>query len=150
MNDGAYFVIGAGVGGLTSGMLLARDGHDVTVLERDAAAPPATADEAWNDWERRGVNQFRMIHLFAPRFRSIIETELPDVVAEAEALGALHYNAMRLVPEEMIGGYRPDDDNFDAHGAPARHGGGARPGRGAHAEARGAARRRRGRARHRG
>ncbi len=54
-----------------------------------------------------------MIHLFAPRFRSIIETELPDVVAEAEALGALHYNPMRLVPDEMIGGYRPTDDNFE-------------------------------------
>jgi 2-polyprenyl-6-methoxyphenol hydroxylase-like FAD-dependent oxidoreductase len=105
-------VIGAGVGGLTSGMLLARDGHDVTVLERDAAPPPATPDEAWQDWERRGVNQFRMIHLFAPRFRSIVETELPDVVTEAEALGALHYNPMRLVPEEMIGGYQSDDDRF--------------------------------------
>ena len=53
-------VIGGGVGGLTSGMLLARDGHDVTVLERDAAPPPETADDAWNGWDRRGVNQFRM------------------------------------------------------------------------------------------
>ena len=65
-------VIGGGVGGLTSGMLLARDGHDVTVLERDAAPTPETADEAWNNWDRRGVNQFRMVHLFAPRFRALL------------------------------------------------------------------------------
>jgi 2-polyprenyl-6-methoxyphenol hydroxylase-like FAD-dependent oxidoreductase len=105
-------VIGGGIGGLTGGMLLARDGNDVTVLERDGAPPPDTPDEAWNGWERRGVNQFRMIHLFAPRFRKLLESELPDVVAEAEALGAIRFNPMRLVPEEMIGGYRDTDDEY--------------------------------------
>ena len=30
-------VMGGGLNGLTAGMLLARDGHQVTVLERDAA-----------------------------------------------------------------------------------------------------------------
>jgi len=106
-------VVGGGVGGLTSAMLLARDGHDVTVLERDAAAPPATPDEAWSGWERRGVNQFRMIHLFAPRFRALLDAELPDVVEEAEKLGAIRYNPMRLVPEEMIGGFRDTDAQYD-------------------------------------
>jgi 2-polyprenyl-6-methoxyphenol hydroxylase-like FAD-dependent oxidoreductase len=107
-------VIGGGVGGLTSGMLLARDGHEVTVLERDAAPPPESADDAWQEWDRRGVNQFRMIHFFSPRFREIVEAELPDLVVEAEALGALRFNPMRLVPEEMIGGYRDTDDRFEA------------------------------------
>ena len=105
-------VIGGGVGGLTSGMLLARDGHEVTLLERDATLPPATPDEAWNGWERRGVNQFRMIHLFAPRFRALLDAELPDVIDEAEALGAIRFNPLRLVPEEMIGEYRETDDEF--------------------------------------
>ena len=105
-------VIGGGVGGLTSAMLLARDGHDVTVLERDGTEPPQSADAAWSGWERRGVNQFRMIHLFAPRFRALLEAELPDVIVEAEALGAIRYNPMQLVPEEMIGGYRESDAQF--------------------------------------
>jgi phytoene dehydrogenase-like protein len=30
-------VLGGGVCGLTAGMLLSRDGHEVTVLERDSA-----------------------------------------------------------------------------------------------------------------
>ena len=105
-------LIGGGVGGLTSAMLLARDGHDVTLLERDAASPPESADDLWLNWERRGVNQFRLVHFFAPRFRALAETELPDVIEEAEALGAIRYNPMRLVPPEMIGGYRDTDDEF--------------------------------------
>ena len=136
-------VIGGGVGGLTSAMLLARDGHEVTVLERDAAEPPATADDAWNSWERRGVNQFRMIHLFAPRFRALLDAELPDVIEEAEALGAIRFNAMQLVPEEMIGGYREADAEFTMRlRAPPRDGDRAVARVRAHARARGAARRR--------
>jgi 2-polyprenyl-6-methoxyphenol hydroxylase-like FAD-dependent oxidoreductase len=107
-------VIGGGVGGLVSGMLLARDGHDVTVLERDAAAPPASADDAWNGWDRRGVNQFRMIHLFLARFRQLLEKELPDAAAAAEEWGAIRYNPMRLVPDEMIGGFRDTDNQFES------------------------------------
>jgi 2-polyprenyl-6-methoxyphenol hydroxylase-like FAD-dependent oxidoreductase len=49
-------VIGGGMAGQTAAMLLAKDGHSVTVLERDAAPPPASVEEAWAHWERRGVD----------------------------------------------------------------------------------------------
>src|SRR5262245_44335848 len=65
-------VMGGGVAGLCSAMLLARDGHHVTVLERDACPPPEPAD-AWSGWERRGVNQFRLAHAFLPRFRATLD-----------------------------------------------------------------------------
>ena len=119
-------VIGGGVCGLTSAMLLARDGHEVTVLgARRRRRRPRHADEAWQGWERRGVNQFRMIHLFAPRFRSLLEAELPDVIEEAEALGAIRYNPMRLVPDEMIGGL-PRERRRVRHGVGAPSGDGDR------------------------
>src|SRR5258706_9137169 len=117
-------VIGGGVGGLVSGILLARDGHDVKVLERDAGAPPATADEAWSGWERRGVNQFRMIHMFLPRFRQLLETELPDAAAGAEEWGAIRFNPMRPVPAQMIGGFsRPPRPVQTPFGRPPGAGG---------------------------
>ena len=71
-------IIGGGLTGQAAAMLLAVDGHHVRVLERDPAPPAASAAEAWESWERRGVNQFRMLHYFLPRFREVVEAELPD------------------------------------------------------------------------
>ena len=44
---GDILVLGAGMNGLATAMLLARDGHSVTVIERDPALPPERADDAW-------------------------------------------------------------------------------------------------------
>jgi 2-polyprenyl-6-methoxyphenol hydroxylase-like FAD-dependent oxidoreductase len=104
-------VIGGGVGGLTAALLLARDGHEVTLLERDAAAPPA-ADAAWDDWERRGVNQFRLPHYFLARYRQLLDAELPDVAQAMVDAGALRINGLDAVPAEISGGSRPGDERF--------------------------------------
>jgi hypothetical protein len=48
-------------------MMLANDGHDVTVLERDPSMPPSPG-MAWEQ-DRKGVNQFKMLHFFLARFR---------------------------------------------------------------------------------
>ena len=107
-------VVGGGIAGLSTALLLAGDGHSVTVLERDTAPPPVDAQEAWTEWERRGVSQFRMLHFFAPRFRRILEEELPQVVSALDAAGALRFNAMALIPDEMKGGPRAGDEDFEA------------------------------------
>ena len=44
-------IVGGGMMGLCTAMLLAGDGHDVLVLERDVASPPDPLD-AWDSWER--------------------------------------------------------------------------------------------------
>jgi len=105
-------ILGAGIGGLSTAMVLARDGHEVTVLERDPADPPAAA-EAWEVWERRGVNQFRLPHFMLPRWRAQMAVELPDVLDELRAVGALATNTLELLPESQRGPMRPDDERFD-------------------------------------
>lgn len=105
-------IVGGGIMGLCTAMLLANDGHEVTVLERDAVSPP-DPDVAFESWERRGVNQFRMSHFFLSGFRQIIESELPQLRDGLVEAGAISYNALANIPDEMKGGVRPGDDRFD-------------------------------------
>jgi 2-polyprenyl-6-methoxyphenol hydroxylase-like FAD-dependent oxidoreductase len=107
-------VAGGGLIGLSTAMLLAKDGHDVTVLERDPSPPPATPTDAWEQWERKGVNQFRLLHMFLPRFRQIASVELPEVIAGMDAAGALRINPLVDAPVELTGGSRPGDEEVEA------------------------------------
>jgi 2-polyprenyl-6-methoxyphenol hydroxylase-like FAD-dependent oxidoreductase len=105
-------IVGGGVVGMGLGMLLARDGHLVTTLERDPQPPPASEAEAWESWERKGVAQFRLPHLFLARYRQILEEELPEVVTAIEADGALRFNPLSDAPEFLTGPPREGDDRF--------------------------------------
>src|SRR5215210_3813451 len=81
-------VVGGGIGGLACALFLAPRGHDVTILDRDPADLPADREAAWTDWERRGVPQFRHIHLFNARGRNLLRDELPELFAALRAAGA--------------------------------------------------------------
>ena len=106
-------VVGGGIVGLGASLMLARDGHQVTVLERDPASPP-DPEKAWEGWERRGVNQFRLLHFFQPRYREVMDANVPEVVAALRDAGALLVNPFRDAPTEFTGGFREGDDRFDA------------------------------------
>ena len=107
-------LIGAGVVGLGAAMLLAGDGHQLTVLERDPAMPPAEPVDAWECWQRPGVNQFRLPHSFLARFRAVLDAELPEVAAALQAAGGLRRNFIRdVLPAEMTGGWRDGDERYE-------------------------------------
>ena len=107
-------VLGGGMCGLISAMLLANDGHAVTVLERDSMGPPDDVEEAWSHWERRGVGQFRMLHYLQPRFRREIDQHLPELAAKMDGLGAIRHQPTAVLPAELTGGVRPGDEQFTA------------------------------------
>ena len=85
-------VLGGGLCGLSAAMMLARDGHRVTVLERDPAPVPADAEAAWERWQRDGVMQFRQAHYLQPLGRAVLERELPDVLDAFKAAGAYRFD----------------------------------------------------------
>ncbi|MEU4690050.1 FAD-dependent monooxygenase [Actinoplanes sp. NPDC023714] len=108
-------VLGAGLAGLTTAMLLAGDRHEVVVVERDPAGPPPPADTetAWNDWQRRGVNQFRLPHFMLPRWWHLVREHLPEAGDALRKAGAGELNLIAMLPADRRGPIRPGDERFD-------------------------------------
>ncbi|MGA2011859.1 MAG: FAD-dependent monooxygenase [Solirubrobacteraceae bacterium] len=105
--------LGGGVCGLAGGMMLARDGHEVTVLERDSAPVPESLEEAWTSWDREGVRQFRLAHFLAPAGRAVLEEDLPEVFHDLVAAGAARLDLLGLMPPTIAGtGPRVGDERF--------------------------------------
>ncbi|MFF4507842.1 FAD-dependent oxidoreductase [Streptomyces sp. NPDC001401] len=105
-------VLGAALGGLQTALLLAEDGHDVTVLERDADPAPADAESAWSRWRRPGIPQLRLTHLPLARWLQLAEAHLAGLVGQLTAAGAVRMNV--LAPEPGLrGALRAGDERFD-------------------------------------
>jgi len=106
-------VLGGGVCGLAAGIMLARDGHQVTVLERDEAPVPESGEEAWESWSREGVTQFRQGHLLAAGGRAVLEEAMPDVLAAFVSAGAARFDALENLPPGVTDrAPRPGDERF--------------------------------------
>ena len=77
-------VVGAGPSGLFTAIALARRGHEVFVVDRDAG-PPAAGVAAW---QRKGVMQFHHAHTFRRQVIDVLQDEIPDVLDGLTAAGA--------------------------------------------------------------
>ena len=105
-------VIGGGVAGLGSALALARQGHDVSVFERDDTPMPSSADEAF-EWDRRGAPQVRHSHAFLARLRNMLAASYPDIHAALLAEGATEMRVGDDLPPTMVGFERePGDDEL--------------------------------------
>ena len=105
-------VVGAGVAGLGAAVVLARDGHDVVVLERDATPHPNNADEAFA-WKRRGAPQVRHSHAFLARLRNLLRDRLPDVRDDLLDAGATELRWDDFLPDTIDDrSSKPGDDDL--------------------------------------
>jgi 2-polyprenyl-6-methoxyphenol hydroxylase-like FAD-dependent oxidoreductase len=66
-------IVGAGPTGLYAAVVLARRGHQVTVIDRD----PGPDDGQW--WDRKGVMQFHHPHHFRQQVADALLAEMPEV-----------------------------------------------------------------------
>src|SRR5687768_13406285 len=81
-------VVGGGVGGLALALALGRQGHEVTVVERDPLPATATAEEAFSA-ERRGAPQVHQTHGFLARIFVELREHFPDVLDDLMAVGGV-------------------------------------------------------------
>jgi 2-polyprenyl-6-methoxyphenol hydroxylase-like FAD-dependent oxidoreductase len=99
-------VVGAGVAGLASALLLARRGFAVDVLERDPPVTGSAHDSV--RWPRPGVAHFLQPHAFIPRGRSEMRRHLPDVWHALLAAGACEVDLRAKLPGPLL----PQDEQL--------------------------------------
>jgi 2-polyprenyl-6-methoxyphenol hydroxylase-like FAD-dependent oxidoreductase len=106
--------VGASVTGLAAAAALADAGHEVLLLEREAASPPSTLDEAADGWARPTVPQAAHSHAFGSRGTNLLRDRLPDVYEALIAAGAGIVN-LADYPPPMLGDFerRPEDDDLN-------------------------------------
>jgi 2-polyprenyl-6-methoxyphenol hydroxylase-like FAD-dependent oxidoreductase len=108
-------VIGGGMAGLGSALALSRDGHHVTIVERDDTPMPANPDDAFEHWERRGAPQVRHSHAFLARLRLLLLERAPDVHAALLDAGATELRFVDHLPDTLTDrSERPGDDELVA------------------------------------
>ena len=111
-------VIGGGLIGLATAVMVAKQGHDVTVLERDPDPLPETPHEAWTCWKRQGVMQFRQPHFLLPQARRVLDDELPEVIPALQNADAVSCSPLSALPATLADrALRPGDDKFRTYNA---------------------------------
>jgi 2-polyprenyl-6-methoxyphenol hydroxylase-like FAD-dependent oxidoreductase len=106
-------IVGGGVAGLMGAVALGRDGHRVTVIERDPVDVPPDPDAAFSSWPRRGAPQVHHSHAFLARLRDTLRDRAPDLLRGLLDVGVTEIRFADDPPPEMTAEARAqlvDDD----------------------------------------
>lgn len=104
-------VIGAGIGGLCTAMMLAPSGREVIVLERDGPVETADPNELFNSWKRVGVGHLRQSHAFLARLRTIMKAEHPRLLDQLKDLGVRELPFENMLTEKQQASYQPSPED---------------------------------------
>lgn len=109
----SIIVLGSGIAGLASALALSRDGHTVTVLDRDAPPPATSADEAFTQWNRKGVGHVRHSHAFLAVLYQLLRDSYPDLLQRLLDAGCRELTFEDGLPATLRDTYQPSPDDQD-------------------------------------
>ncbi len=104
-------VIGGGAGGLLLGILAARAGHDVTIVDRDELAQHG-ASASVEPTLRPGAPHVVQGHVGTPLLRRLLRRHLPDLYDELLRRGVGELGVTDRMPEGLDSSPRPGDDDL--------------------------------------
>jgi 2-polyprenyl-6-methoxyphenol hydroxylase-like FAD-dependent oxidoreductase len=104
-------VIGAGIGGLCTALMLAPSGREIVLLERDGPLETADPDELFRSWRRGGVAHLRQSHAFLARLRAIMKAEHPELLAQLLANGVRELPFEGWLTQQQLNGYLPEPED---------------------------------------
>lgn len=94
-------IIGGGAGGLLAALLLARAGHEVTVLEQDRMEPAGDVESAAGAAYRPLAPQIVQPHAVMARCRELVRDRLPDVYDGLPAAGVAEVPISDWMPDTL-------------------------------------------------
>ncbi|MEU9256098.1 FAD-dependent oxidoreductase [Streptomyces sp. NPDC048270] len=103
-------VIGGGISGLGTALMLGRRGHRVTLFERDVREAGDDPDRDFFHWHRPRVPQAVQPHTLLAPVRTVLRAETPDVYADVLARGAREYHEFDWFDEHPP--YRVGDEDL--------------------------------------
>ncbi|MFG2737779.1 FAD-dependent oxidoreductase [Streptomyces harbinensis] len=103
-------VIGGGISGLGTALLLGRRGHPVTVFEQDTRQAGGNVERDFFHWPRPRVPQAVQPHSLLAPVRTVLRAEAPDVYADLLARGAREYHEFDWFGEHPP--YRAGDEDL--------------------------------------
>ncbi|MEW2418693.1 FAD-dependent oxidoreductase [Streptomyces sp. NPDC046866] len=85
-------VVGGGISGLGTALMLGRRGHAVTLFEQDGRQAGQDLERDFFRWKRPRVPHAVQPHSLLAPVRTVLRTEAPDVYADLLARGAREYH----------------------------------------------------------
>jgi 2-polyprenyl-6-methoxyphenol hydroxylase-like FAD-dependent oxidoreductase len=108
-------IVGGSAAGLFAGLLLARAGHQVMVLERDCLQPAPDVESAAAAAFRPSAPQIVQPHLIMARCRQLLIERLPDVYKGLLAAGVVEAPLRTQMPDSLADTTAwPGDDRLTA------------------------------------
>jgi 2-polyprenyl-6-methoxyphenol hydroxylase-like FAD-dependent oxidoreductase len=104
-------VVGGGMAGLSLALALEGSGKELVIVERDAAPPEIEPQDAFEQWKRPGVWQFRYPHVFVGRLQALVRTRYPKLFEELKQAGVRSSEFVEGLPPSLRDGYRPLDED---------------------------------------
>lgn len=114
MSGERILVVGAGIAGLFTALALAKEGRDLTLIDKDPPPPEGGADAAFADWKHNGVGHLRHSHAFLARLNVLVKRHHPALHQALLDAGCRELGIRDSLPPPIVPLWKsePGDDDL--------------------------------------